>query len=135
VKRVAVFFYGLFMDRALLRAKGIQPARMQRASVKGFRLQIGRRATLVPASRATVHGMLAFLSHAEIEALYSEPTLSDYRPEAVEAILQSGGRRAALCFNLPAAPSARERNEAYAAQLRALAHRLKLPARYVASIK
>ena len=108
---------------------------MERASVKGFRLRIGQRATLVPANRETAHGMVASLSHGEIEALYSEPSVSDYRAEAVEVKLQNGARCAALCFNLPAPPLAKEHNREYAAQLRVLARRLKLPARYVESIK
>jgi gamma-glutamyl AIG2-like cyclotransferase len=134
VRRIEVFFYGLFMDEDLLRAKGVQPVSPRKASVRGFALRIGQRATLIPSSAATVHGMVLSLSHDELELLYSDPTVRAYRPEAVLARLENGETVAALCFNLTQAPPAGEHNEEYAAKLRALAKRLDLPAEYVASI-
>ena len=49
VRRIDVFFYGLFMDDALLREKGVNPVDRRMASVENFSLVIGSRATLVPA--------------------------------------------------------------------------------------
>jgi hypothetical protein len=46
-RRIPVFFYGLFMDAELLRAKGTAPGGIQQASVPGFALRIGQRATLI----------------------------------------------------------------------------------------
>jgi hypothetical protein len=85
MRRIRVFFYGLFMDEALLRSRGIDAGESSRASLPGFRLRIGRRATLVADDAGIVHGMAGLLSHQ--------------------------------------------------ARLRALAERLNLPARYVASIE
>ena len=130
-----MFFYGLFMDEALLRSKGVEPEHMQQASVQGFQLRIAQRATLVPMPGSTVHGMVASLKHSELEQLYSEPTVRDYRPEPVVAHLRGGGQIPALCFNLIATPSAGEHNREYAERLRTLAQRLGLPSEYVASIQ
>jgi len=131
---VAVFFYGLFMDASLLRQKGVNPRESRRASVQGFWLVIGARATLVPLSSGTVHGVLYLLTHAEIDALYSDASVNVYRPEAVLAHLEDGTIVPALCFNLPLAPSPDERNAEYAGRLRRLAERIGLPPDYVSSI-
>ena len=133
--RVAVFFYGLFMDESLLREKGLSPEGRRRACVENFRLVIGGRATLVPSAGGEVHGVLFSLTHEEVDALYSEASVSAYRPEAVCAQLADGTAVPALCFNLPAQPTAGERNPQYAAKLRRLAARLGLPPDYVSSIR
>ncbi len=39
-RRIEVFFYGLFMDADLLRAKGARPENIRVASVPGFALRI-----------------------------------------------------------------------------------------------
>ena len=133
--RVEVFFYGLFMDEALLREKGLSPRGRRVACVENFRLVIGERATLVPLGGCEAHGVLFSLTHGEVDALYSEASVSAYRPEAVCAQLADGSVVPALCFNLPAPPAAEEHNPLYASKLRRLAARLGLPADYVSSIK
>jgi hypothetical protein len=134
-ERVEVFFYGLFMDEGLLREKGLSPLGRRLASVENFRLAVGERATLVPSAGAAAHGVLFSLTRAELDALYSEPSVSAYRPEAVCARLTDGTRVQALCFNLNAPPAQGEHNPSYAAKLRELAARLGLPADYVSSIR
>jgi hypothetical protein len=131
VRRISVFFYGLFMDEELLRQKGIEPAGARQACVRGFALRIGQRATLVPESDGRVYGMLMELSQADIECLYSEPSVSMYRPEAVVAEVEDRVQVPAVCFNLQAAPAPGETNQAYAQKLRDLARRLRLPADYI----
>ena len=135
MRKIVVFFYGLFMDEELLRSKGITPANLRPASVTGFELRIGNRATLVPSDSGRVFGVLASLSHAELERLYSESSVSAYRPEAVLVHLSTGEVLAALCFNLPEPPSIEERNIEYASRLRSLAERLNFPEEYVVSIQ
>jgi hypothetical protein len=135
VGRVEVFFYGLFMDEALLREKGLTPEGRRPACVENFHLVIGERATLVPSEGGEVHGLLFSLTHGEVDALYSEASVSAYRPEAVCAQLPDGSVVPALCFNLPAPPAPGERNPLYASKLRELAARLGLPAHYVSSIR
>jgi len=133
-RRIEVFFYGLFMDSDLLRAKGADPANVRPASVPGFAIRIGQRATLLPSAESRCYGVVMELTHAEIEQLYTEPSVRVYRPEAVMAELADGSRVPALCFNLVVPPGPEEANREYAEKLRALAHRLGLPSKYVESI-
>jgi hypothetical protein len=134
-RRIDVFFYGLFMDEALLRGKGINPVNGRMGFVEHFSLVIGERATLIPSAGQTVYGILFSLTHAEVYALYSEPSVSIYRPEAVSVQLTDGSILPALCFNLPVKPSPAERNPLYASKLRELADRIGLPKGYVHSIR
>ena len=129
-----MFFYGLFMDDALLREQGVNPFNRRMATVENFSLVIGARATLVPCAGRTVHGVVFSLTHSEVDALYAEASVSVYRPEAVLSQLTDGGATPALCFNLPEPPSADERNPQYASKLRDVAARIGLPPGYVASI-
>src|SRR5688572_30212325 len=135
VRRIDVFFYGLFMDDALLREKGTNPADRRIASVEDFSLVIGARATLVPRAGQTVHGVLFSLTLGEVDALYSEDSVRAYRPEAVSAQLADGSVTPALCFNLSGPPSTGERNPQYVSKLRELAARIGLPPSYVSSIQ
>lgn len=135
MRRADVFFYGLFMDEDLLRAKGLKPERVERAVVDGLALRIGQRAALVPTPGARVHGVVMSLTLAELDALYSEPSVQAYKPQAVLAHLASGGAIAALCYNLPQPPSPTERNPEYATRLRAVAQKVGLPPDYVASLQ
>ena len=130
-----VFFYGLFMDPQLLEAKGVHAVDARLATVPGFRLRIGARAALVPTPGAEVHGVLMKLSHADLEKLYSEPSVQAYRPEPVLAIASNGTSVAALCYNLPEPPPPDEHNAEYAGKLRSLAQRIGLPPDYVTSIR
>jgi hypothetical protein len=128
-RRVSVFFYGLFMDAELLVSKGFQPVHPRPA------LRIGQRATLIPSEESFAYGIIMELSHAEIEQLYSEASVSAYRPEAVLARLPDGTNIPAMCFNLVVPPAQEEVNPEYAAKLRELARKLELPLQYVESIR
>jgi len=134
-RRINVFFYGLFMDAELLHSKDAHPAHPRPACVPGFALRIGQRATLMPSAESSAYGIIMELSHAEVERLYSEASVSAYRPEAVLAQLADGTYLPALCFNLVVPPGPEEANSDYAMKLRELARRLKLPQHYVESIR
>jgi Gamma-glutamyl cyclotransferase, AIG2-like len=134
-RRVDVFFYGLFMDADLLRAKGAHPVNIRAACVPGFALRIGQRATLLRTPDARAYGTVMELTHSEIEQLYSEASVRAYRPESVIAELTDGSHVPALCFNLLVPPDPEEANSEYAAKLRDLGRRLGLPSDYIASIK
>jgi hypothetical protein len=123
------------MDPDLLRAKGLAPQDAELASVSGLALRIGQRAALVPDPAGRVHGVVMSLTLVELAQLYSEPSVRAYRPQAVLADLASGGTVAALCFNLPEAPSPSERNPEYADKLRAVGEKVGLPPDYVASLQ
>ena len=133
-RRVAVFFYGLFMDEDLLRTKGAEPTKVERAVLEDWALRVGQRATLVPTRGSRVYGILMELTQIEIAQLYADPSVRAYRPEAVLARRGEGAAVPALCFNLLEPPRPEERNSEYAIKLRALARRLELPAVYVESI-
>ena len=134
MRRIEVFFYGLFMDETLLREKGLSPVGRGAARVENFRLVVGRRASLVPCGGEEAHGLVFSLTHAELDALYSEASVGAYRPEAVCARLSDGTHVPALCFNLPVPPAPEEHDPLYASELRGLAARVGLPPDYVASI-
>jgi Gamma-glutamyl cyclotransferase, AIG2-like len=133
-RRVDVFFYGLFMDETLLRAQGLEPQGAEQATVRGFALRIGQRATLVPGADGTVHGMVFSLTLAELSKLYSEPSVEAYRPHAVLARLSDGHSVPALCYSLPNPPPS-EANSEYAVKLRAVAEKIRLPRDYIDSLR
>jgi len=135
MRKIDVFFYGLFMDEDLLRSKGVTPTNLRPASLYGYQLRIGKRATLVPEQSCQVFGLVASLTHNELERLYSEPSVQAYKAEAVLVHLSDGSVVPALCFNLPEPPSTGERNTEYVSKLRALARRLNFPEEYIVSIQ
>jgi hypothetical protein len=135
VRYAAVFFYGLFMDENLLRAKGLHPRDAELASVDGFALRIGQRAALVATAGSRVHGLVMSVPLDELERLYSEPSVQAYQPQALLAELAGGGTIAALCYNLPQPPAATDRNPEYVAKLRAVAEKVGLPPEYIASLQ
>jgi hypothetical protein len=134
-RRIEVFFYGLFMDDDLLRGKGIVPVNPRPASLEGFGLRIGKRATLAPARHERSYGMVMGLTHEELKTLYSGPGLEQYRPEAVPCTTLGGEPVCALCYNLPNAPAPDEANAEYAGQLRSVLAKLGFPAEYVERVR
>jgi hypothetical protein len=134
-RRLEVFLYGLFMDEELLRSIGVTSINSRPASVEGFGLRIGRRATLVPAPHERSYGMVMRLTHQELKTLYSGPGLELYCPEAITCTSLEGESVCALCYNLPDTPAPDEMNEAYAAQLRAVLTKLRFPAEYIESVR
>lgn len=133
-RRIDTFFYGLFMDREILREAGVAPSSPRRAYVEEFALRIGQRATLVPSAGARAYGMLFALTHSELDRLYAAPGLEQYRPEAVLAQLLEGTPTPALCYNLREVPPSLERNPEYAARLQRALSDLDFPEEYVASV-
>ena len=129
---VLVFFYGLFMDTEVLRRHGFQPLNACKATLDGYRLVIGARATLVPDDHGVVHGIATELTQEELQRLYAAPGLEAYRPDAV--LLRVGGAALpALCYNLMSPPAVGS-NPDYSEKLRALCTELGMPASYIATI-
>jgi hypothetical protein len=75
--------------------------------------------------------MIMTLTHAEVDDLYSEPSVRAYRPEPVLARLADGTTEPALCFNLPDVPDEMAGNPDYAARLQVVARKMGLPEDYV----
>jgi hypothetical protein len=131
---IAVFFYGLFMDRSLLASKGVHATEPTVGYVDGYGLRIGERATLVPESNGRAYGVVMKMAPEDAAALYSEPSVADYLAETVVATLPGDTRVSAVCYNLPAAKLVGT-NPEYAAALLALATRLGLPDDYLGLIR
>ena len=115
-------------------ARGLRPSRVKQAYVDCVRLVLGERTTLVPDVDGRVYGTIMRLSHAEVDELYSEPSVSAYRAEPVLAQLADGSAELALCFNLPKPPQGASGNPQYAAALQTGARRMGLPETYMRGI-
>jgi hypothetical protein len=133
-RRIEAFFYGLFMDVEVLGESRVVPSNIRRAYVSDFALRIGERATLVASVGARAYGMLMSLTHRDLAALYSAPSVAQYRPEAVFVQTLDGVTTAALCYNLVEAPGPDERNPEYASRLQTVLRKLGFPSEYVASV-
>ena len=129
-----VFFYGLFMDPAVLAEHQIHPAESRKACAEGCALRIGERATLAPADGARAYGMVHALTSAELDRLYAQPGLEAYRRESIVVHYPDGSSASAVCYNLPSAPSEGEANAAYAARLREVLTRLGFPLEYIRTV-
>jgi hypothetical protein len=123
-----IFFYGLFMDESVLRAKGVEAREPRRAVVRDYQLKIGQRAMLSPQPSAQAYGMVYALTDSEIGSLYNEPGLEMYHPEFVVATFEDGSSNEVTTFNLPADTDTGEPNLEYAAKLRHVLERLGFPA-------
>ena len=131
---IDVFFYGLFMDPELLAGKGIAPRDPRRAIAESHALRIGRRATLVPEIGARAHGMVYALTQAELDRLYAQPGLEDYRAGPIAVREQDGSTLTAICYNLATPPLPEDASADYAARLREVLNRLGFPREYTAGI-
>jgi hypothetical protein len=132
--RTDAFFYGLYMDEAVLAASGVAPQHGRKARLDGFALKIGKRATLVREKGASAWGMVYALTEADLGKLYGAPGLEAYRPEMVEVVLENRAIIPATVYNLPEAPGPGECNPGYAGKLKAAMTRLGFPADYIARI-
>lgn len=130
-----IFFYGLFMDRAHLEAEGLDPVVVGPAALRGYRLHIGDRATLLPRPASRALGVVMRLTDPEARALYADSSVAEYRPEPVCVELVETGRAVdAECFVLPPERSTPGANPEYARRLAALAGALGFEPDYVAEI-
>jgi len=123
-----IFFYGLFMDESVLRAKGVEPRAARKAVVRDYQLKIGRRAMLVRQPSSQAYGMVYALTDHEIDSLYSEPGLEMYHPEVVVADFEDGSSSEVITFNLPGGADTSEPNLEYVAKLRLVLEHLAFPA-------
>lgn len=121
------------MDEALLADKGIHPEESIAASVEGYRLIIGERATLIPNAGHRAYGVLMTLDAHDVDALYSDASVADYRPESVDIDLPDGRRSTAVTYLLPE-HRVTGTNREYAKALHALASRLGFPDGYLSEL-
>ena len=133
-RSVYTFYYGLFMDDDVLRSAGIEVREPRRGFVEGFALRIGERATLISRANERAYGIAYSMPHSDIDKLYGQLGLEDYKPEGVLVNTFNGGSFAALCFNLLEAPDENEKNTAYADKLKAALNKFKFPQEYISQI-
>ena len=129
-----VFFYGLFMDEALLAKKGISPSSATVGYVDGFALRIGERATLLRSAGARSYGVIMNISPDEAKELYADSSVADYVPEPVTVELSDGSKVEAICYNL-SVDKVTGTNKDYAESLMEVAGRLGFPDSYLDQIR
>jgi len=100
-QKVRVFFYGSFINRAVLAEAGLKPDRVELARLWGFDIRIQPLANLVRSDRHCVYGIVCEATHAELTKLYSQSWVGAYLPEAV--MVETTGARllSALCYIAP----------------------------------
>jgi hypothetical protein len=103
--RVSVFFYGSYMNMAVLREVNLVPPHWEVASLSGFDIVIRPRANLIPSDQHRVYGILTAATHAELQRLYAhaKDVLGEtYLPRAVLTEGRDGRWCPALCYIAPA---------------------------------
>ncbi|MEJ8569384.1 gamma-glutamylcyclotransferase family protein [Elongatibacter sediminis] len=133
-EKTSVFFYGLFMDEAVLASRGIRPSSAVVGYLENYGLRIGERATLVPDEGNRAYGVLMQVPADDLADLYSQDSVADYAPESIFVTLPDGRREPAVCYNLPASRLTGT-NARYATDLMVLANRLGLPESYLRQIE
>ena len=100
MRKVRTFFYGSFMNPEVLAKADVRPTEPEMAKLAGWELRIAPRATLVPAEGRSVFGVLAQLTHADLDKLYTKDWFGfgAYLPEAVLVSDSSGRAVPALTY-------------------------------------
>jgi hypothetical protein len=129
-KMTSVFFYGLFMDVKALEERGYDLTDPRLAEVKGFRLQIGNRASMAPSAGDSVWGLVVTMAQNDLDSLYSDQSVADYRPEPVVARLVDGSQISSYSYILSDGND-NPPNRDYASRLAQLVARLDFPSDYI----
>ncbi len=130
-----IFFYGLFMDRSLLTEKGLHHEAVGPAVLPDYRIHIGERATLLPSAAHRAYGIVMELPDEEARALYSAPSVREYKRECVQVeLLDTNEIVEAYCYNLPRELGLAGANPAYATELSQLVEALRFDSAYVEEI-
>src|SRR5262249_47865962 len=97
-RRVNVFFYGSFINPDVLARVGYYADKSEVARLDGFHIALRPLATLVPSDQHCVYGVLAAATHDQLEKLYGEEWVRDYKPEAVIVRTRDDAIHPALCY-------------------------------------
>ncbi|MEJ2364909.1 MAG: gamma-glutamylcyclotransferase [Deltaproteobacteria bacterium] len=99
-RKVWTFFYGSFVNPQVLNKADVLPANAQRGRLDGWDIIIEPRATLRPSDKHCVYGILAKVSHADLDKLYSKDWFGfgAYLPEAVNIAIDNGRYVPAMCY-------------------------------------
>jgi AIG2 family protein len=99
--RVWTFFYGSYINFDVLREAGVAAERWEVARLLGWEMAIRPRANLYRSEGGVVYGIVATMTHAELDRLYAharEVLGETYAPEAVLVDTLDGRWRPALCY-------------------------------------
>ena len=106
---VAVFFYGSYMNGAVLREIGLTSRRTDVASLSGFDIEIAPIANVVPVAGQMVWGIITTATHAELDQVYAharDVLGRVYLPHAVLVEAAGGVFRPVLCYiGVPVVPA------------------------------
>ncbi|AOO64243.1 gamma-glutamylcyclotransferase family protein [Sulfurospirillum halorespirans] len=122
-----VFFYGLYMDPEILTSKEVTPRNPRIATVKGYKLRIGKLATLLRDENSKASGIIYSLTHDEIDKLYKDSGFLAYVPESLTATTKDNATLSVLCCNLRVPPATGENNPEYLEKLTACMKKYNVP--------
>ena len=135
--KVAVFFYGSFINPAVLAQCGLLPDQLEVARLPGFDICIQPLANLIRSDEHCAYGVLTTATHAELARLYDfarNQLGGTYLPQAVFVESRDGAWRPALCYIAPEmspAPAAPD----YVDRIVGPARTLGFPAAYIARLE
>ena len=130
---VWTFFYGSYINLAVLKEVNLVPEQYEVAQLPGFDIRIQPLANLVRSDQHSVHGIVAKATHDELGRLYqhAEHVLGGvYLPEAVLTETNDGKLRPALCYIAPSIEPQPATNE-YLDRIVAPAKEYGFPAWYI----
>ena len=136
---VRVFFYGTFMNPAVLAAHGVTAKNVLAARVAGFEIYIRPRVNLVSREGACVYGSVVSVMHEDLDKIYlalEEKFGLRYLPEAVLAEAMEGFPKTepALCYIAPRMTASPPHPE-YVKELAECVRLLNLPESYARTIE
>ncbi len=102
--KVAVFFYGSYMNPRVLEEASLSPDSLQPATLDDFEIEIRPLANLVRADGGRAYGVVVFATHAELQRLYTharEVLGGNYLPFPIVVRTRSGEHVPALCYIAP----------------------------------
>jgi len=123
----AVFFYGLYMDEAVLATKGVIAKPVGIAYVEDHEVKLGSKAMMLRSPGARAYGVVFHLTHGDIGKLYAA-IAGEYVAEAFTTVMREGGERvAAVSMVHLAPPVGTAEDPAYAGPFKALLRKIGLP--------
>jgi hypothetical protein len=136
MRKVWTFFYGSFMNPDVLGKANVHPTARQMARLDGWELNIAPRATLVPAQGRRVYGVLAQLTHADIDKLYTKDWFGfgTYLPEAVLVTNSVGRHVPAMCY-IAWSPEGGRPTQEYVDKMVSVAREFAFPEDYILHIQ
>jgi len=101
-RKLQVFFYGGYMNMKTLEELGVAKRAFAPASIHGYELVIQPHANIVEAGDGVVYGILANMTHAELDKLYGDNINQrlgvPYLPEAMLVFTRGGKITPAIVY-------------------------------------